>query len=405
MKTTAQTSARPINWKLNLFVVWIGQLVGNCAVSFALPFIPLYLRERFGLVDEVARGSYIAAFEFFGMMSFCISNPIWGALGDRYGRKLMLLRAYFLNGLTIPLMMVAPTPVWLIVVRAVVSCFSGTISASQALVVATTPEEHHGFALGALSTALWSGTVLGLLSGGLIVHFFSYRTAFFSCGAMLLVCGTITLLFARENFVRVPKAPAEGKPAGKRGLFNATVVSLLLFFCLLSLARKMDNPFLPMLVEIIGGVDEAVLNTSYISALAAVGGIISGFLFGALSDRFAPWKLAIPALAVAAGTMFIQANAHTLWMLAAGRFFCYFAAGGVEPVAFALLSRSTDAEHRSAVLGWSASVRVLGSLLGAALSGALISTIHTRGIFCAAGCVMAILIPYCLLILRRRGGK
>ena len=400
--TNARTHGKPINWKLNLLVVWIGQLVGNCAVSFALPFIPLYLRERFGLVDEVARGSYIAAFEFFGMMSFCISNPIWGALGDRYGRKLMLLRAYFLNGLTIPLMMVAPTPVWLIVVRALVSCFSGTISASQALVVATTPEKHHGFALGALSTALWSGTVLGLLSGGIIVHFFSYRVAFFSCGAMLIVCGLITLLFARENFVRQKKTSEIGKTVSRKGLFSVTVIALLGFFCLLSLARKMDNPFLPMLVEIIGGVNKAVLNTSYISALAAVGGIISGFLFGALSDRIAPWKLAIPALAVAGATMFIQAGAHSLWLLAAARFLCYFAVGGVEPVAFALLSRSTDAEHRSAVLGWSASLRVLGSLLGAALSGTLIASIHTRGIFCAAGCVMVLLIPYAMLILRRR---
>ena len=252
-----------------------------------------------------------------------------------------------------------------------------------------------------MSTALWSGTVLGLLSGGLIVHFFSYRTAFFSCGAMLLVCGTITLLFARENFVRRERVRKSDRAANRKGAFNVTVVALLGFFCLLSLARKMDNPFLAMLVEIIGGMNKAVLNTSYISALAAVGGIISGFLFGALSDRIAPWKLAIPALAVAGATMFLQAGAHSLWMLAAARFLCYFAVGGVEPVAFALLSRSTDAEHRSAVLGWSASLRVLGSLLGAALSGMLISSIHTRGIFCAAGCVLVLLIPYGMLILRR----
>ena len=216
-------------------------------------------------------------------------------------------------------------------------------------------------------------------------------------------CGPPYTVVLDDDYAEYCPWMSDSKPAGKRGLFNATVVSLLLFFCLLSLARKMDNPFLAMLVEIIGGVDGAVLNTSYISALAAVGGIISGFLFGALSDRFAPWKLAIPALAAAAGTMFLQAGAHTLWILAAARFFCYFAVGGVEPVAFALRSRSTAAAHRSAVLGWSASVRVLGSLLGAALSGVLISTIHTRGIFCAAGCVMVLLIPFGLLILRPRG--
>ena len=98
-----------VNWKLNLAVIWFSQIVAHCAMSFALPFIPLYMRWRFHLENEAERGVYVAMFEFFGLMTFCISNPIWGALADRYGRKIMLLRAYFLNGITIPLMMVAPS--------------------------------------------------------------------------------------------------------------------------------------------------------------------------------------------------------------------------------------------------------------------------------------------------------
>ena len=122
--------SRRINWKRNLFVVWLGQILAMCATSFALPFVPLYIREKFGIDDEAQRGVYVAAFQFFGMMSFCVSNPIWGMLGDRCGRKLMLLRAYFLNGITMPLLMAAPDIYWLIFFRMLVSCFSGTISAA-----------------------------------------------------------------------------------------------------------------------------------------------------------------------------------------------------------------------------------------------------------------------------------
>jgi len=397
---------KDINWKTNLFVIWSSQILAHCAMSFALPFMPLYMRYRFNLDDEAQRGMYVAMFQFFGMMTFCISNPIWGALGDRFGRKIMLLRAYFLNAITIPLMVVAPTVGWLIAVRALVNLFSGTISASQALVVTTTPEEKHGFALGTLSTALWSGTVFGLLGGGMVVHFFSYRMAFIICGAMLFVSGLITLLFARENFVQPRRREAEPKvakhPGRMRGVFNATIVSLMALVCLLAMARQMDTPFLPMLVEIIGGENNAELYTSYISALAAAAGILSGLFFGALSDRLPPWKLAIPALAFAGASMLCQSQSRSLWVLALCRFLCFFAAGGIEPVVLSQLSKSTPPEHRGVVLGWNGSIRVLGNLCGAGAAGLVVTRFGTRGVFLTAGIVMLMLIPATLAIFNPR---
>ena len=400
---SAFSPARPreINWKWNLAVIWFGQIIAHCAHAFVLPFIPLYMRWRFKLTSESELGLYIAAFEFFGMLTFCISNPLWGAFGDRYGRKLMLLRAYFLNGMCIPLMAVAPSPVWLIAVRALASCFSGTISAAQALVVTTTPEKYHGFALGTLSSALWSGNVFGLLGGGLVVHFFSYTTAFLTCGVLLFCSGLITLFFTRENFTPPARTKVESvaRPQ-KNPVFAPAILALFVLLCLLSMSRRMDTPFLPVLVAIIGGEQNAPLYTSYISALAAVGGILSGLLIGALSDRYPAWKIAIPAFAVAGVSMLFQAHTDSLWVLAAFRFVCFFAAGGIEPVIFSRLTHSTPPEHRGAVLGWSASIRVLGHLLAAGLNALIIVWINTRGIFAAAGIIMLLLIPLSSFIFR-----
>ena len=406
--SSSSAVAKPaeLYWKRNLFVVWLSQIIAHCAHSFVLPFIPLYMRSRFNLTSESELGLYISAFEFFGMLTFCISNPLWGALGDRYGRKLMLLRAYFLNGMSIPLMSVAPSPVWLIAVRALASCFSGTISASQALVVSTTPEKHHGFALGTLSSAMWSGNVFGLLGGGLVVHFFDYTVAFMTCGVLLFVSGIITLLFTRENFTPPVREKVErAEIPQKRHVLTGMVLALLGLLCLVSMSRRMDMPFLPVLVSIIGGEQNAELYTSYISALAAVGGILSGLLIGALSDRCPAWKLAIPAFAAAGATMLLQACAGSLWSLAAFRFLCFFAAGGIEPVIISRLSKSTAPEHRGAVLGWSASIRVLGILLGAGLSGATVAVVGTRGVFAAAGAVMLLLIPLCWAVMGRRNAE
>ena len=391
---------RPVNWKRNLYIIWLGQILALCGNSFALPFIPLYIRDHFGLIDEAQRGTVVAMYQFFGTMTFCLSNPLWGMFADRWGRKLMLLRAYFLNAVTIPLLMVAPSITWLIVIRATAAMFSGTVSASQALIVSNTPEEHHGFALGFLSTALWSGTVLGFLGGGMIVHFFSYRAAFLCCGAMFFLSGLLMLFFVRENFVPPDRRKRDAAKASG-GVFTVQLVLLLGFIGAVAMSRRIDIPFLPMLVEVVGGADKAALHTSFISALAAAGGVCSGILFGALSDRFPAWKLALPTLLVAGAATLIQSRTDSLWTLGFWRFVCYFAAGGLEPIIIAVIARTVAPERRSTALGWSASVRVAGGVVGAALSGAVVARFQTRGVFGAAGMLMLVLVPLSFMILRR----
>ena len=394
--------SRRINWKRNLFIVWLGQILAMCATSFALPFVPLYIREKFGIDDEAQRGVYVAAFQFFGMMSFCVSNPIWGMLGDRCGRKLMLLRAYFLNGITMPLLMVAPNIYWLIFFRMLVSCFSGTISAAQALVISTTPENKHGFALGVLSTALWSGSVLGLLGGGIVVHYFSYTAAFLSCGAIFILGGFLMLFGVSENFVPPPaevKAVRRRKPSLKK-LFAPGLFMLLVLLLCLALARRLDEPFLPMLVEKISGPQKAVLYTSYICALAAIGGILAGVIIGALSDRYPAWAIALPALLIAGAGTIVQACAGSIGVLAVARFFTFLTVGAIEPVVLAMVSRVTPPDHRGAALGWSASARVLGSVIGAAVSGGIVKFFMTRGVFFTGGVLLIALAPFAVLLLR-----
>lgn len=135
---------RPLNWKLNLFVIWLTQIMCVAGFSLIIPFVPIYIRDTWGVSDESVLGAWMAAFTFFGMLSYCVFTPVWGILADRYGRKLMLLRAYYLDGLIFPCFLLAPSPFWLIVARFVVSAFTGTVSAAQTLIVTTTPEKESG---------------------------------------------------------------------------------------------------------------------------------------------------------------------------------------------------------------------------------------------------------------------
>ena len=384
-----------ISWKRNLACVWCGQILSMAGTSMVIPFIPLFLREKLGFVNEAERALAVSLFSSVGLLSFCISNPLWGAVADRYGRKLMLLRAYFVTGITFPAMYFMPNWGALMVMRFISSAFSGTVSAAQTLVAVTTPDEHQGFALGTLSTAFWSGNMLGMVAGGVIVHYFGYMTAFLICGSMFLTGGLLTLFFVQENFVP-PEIPVVKEKKSWKNLlpgFDVAVWVVLGMMFVFPLARRCDEPFLALLVELIGGIERAALNTGWVAALAAVGGIISGVVFGHLSDRCKPVVLAVPALAAGGGFMLLQSMSQSLYVLGAARFCVFFAIGGLEPIFLAMLSHTVKKEQRGSAFGWGASIRMFGGMFGALIGGCVIAWLGTRGVFAFAGCLMFALIP------------
>ena len=169
-----------INWKKNLFVVWLSQFLAMVGFGCCMPFIPLLLKENLHIDDDSLRGLYVSIYYLAAMISLCIATAVWGVLADRFGRKLMLLRASYAAAIFYPLLALAPNFWVLATIRFVCSFFSGTVNPAQTLLIATTPADRHGFVLGVLSTATSAGNMLGYLMGGLIVHYFGYTEAFFT---------------------------------------------------------------------------------------------------------------------------------------------------------------------------------------------------------------------------------
>lgn len=327
-----------INWKRNLFFVWLSQILSLAGFGSVIPFIPLYMRNVLGVMDDGERGLWVSAFYFGGQLSFCISTPIWGALADRFGRRVMLLRANLVTACLFPLMAYVPGVIWLVAVRFLISIFSGTVNAAQTLVGSTTPQEHQGFALGTLSSALWSGNLIGYLAGGLVVDHFGYTPAFYTGAGMLLSAGIIVLLFVKDDFdphaLPVKPAQEEKEPFSFKKLipdFGRVVWILLFLFVYLGFVRKFDDPFIAIQVELIHGPERAAFWTGVICAGAAVAGVFSGIVLGWLCDRFSPGKIAIPATLLSGLLMIPQGMATSLWIFGGARFLNFFFAGGLDP--------------------------------------------------------------------------
>ena len=390
-------------WKSNLFWLWFTQTLAMMGMSGVMPFIPIYIRDTFGIVDEGPRGFCVACFTFAGLLGLTAAAPVWGVLGDRYGRKLMLLRAYFGLGLTIPLMLLAPNVWSLVAIRFVSSIFAGTVSAAQTLAVTTTPDKNHGLTLGLLGAAMWGGNMTGYFVGGLVVEHIGYVGTFAGCGMLMLLAATATICFVHEDFTPPVRSVSEKKSrfAAWRGLEPAVWIICAIMF-LIALSRRADGPYLAMLVEIVNGTTERAAHyTGIVSGISALGGIFAGAVCGALSDRFSMYKVAVPLIVVSIIACVLQATATHIAVLAAARCVMFFSAGGLEPVILARLAHLTPPERRGAVLGLNASLRNGGVMAAALLSGGIIYLVGTRGVFLFGAAAFPLIFPLLWLLYRR----
>src|SRR2546421_11054383 len=137
------------------------------AFGFVLPFLPLYLKE-IGVRPDSAVVFWSGALVTSTGISLAIFSPIWGALADRHGRKLMVLRSMLIGGLIIALMGLVQNVEQFLALRILQGVFTGTIAAATALVAGIGPRERPPLGMGFLQTSGYVGVSAGPGPGGLI---------------------------------------------------------------------------------------------------------------------------------------------------------------------------------------------------------------------------------------------
>src|SRR3981081_2969534 len=128
------------SWQTSLYVTCVAQATAMLAFGFVLPFLPLYLKE-IGVRPDSAVVFWSGALVTSTGISLAIFSPIWGALADRHGRKLMVLRSMLIGGVIIALMGLVQNVEQFLVLRILQGMFTGTIAAATALVATIGPRD------------------------------------------------------------------------------------------------------------------------------------------------------------------------------------------------------------------------------------------------------------------------
>ena len=381
-------------WRRNLTVVWIAELLAIMGFSSTSPIFTYFIQDLGVPNNLVARWSGIVI--AVSSISMGILGPIWGALGDSHGRKVMIMRAMFGGAIIIGLQGFSQN-VWQFAgLRLIQGALTGTVTAATALVASNTPKERLGETLGKLQLAIFLGQAFGPMTGGFVADTLGYRATFWLTGAYLIVAGGLILFLVHEEFT-----PVEGATEGRffsrmRQDFSTIFAGSLLGLVLglrfaLRVGLRLTSPTMPLIVQDL--MPGSTLLGSASGLLATVSGISSALAaptIGRWADRGNSRTLLIGSAMLAAAAMIIQGLAPTYWLLVAGQFLLGLGIGGTLAVISSYIGRMAPEGRVGTAFGLDAMAVSLAGATGPSIGGWMSDTISRRAPLFVGGVVMAL---------------
>lgn len=370
----------------NFRAVWLALFTTSLGLMAFLPVLALYVEEEFGVTDPQQVAFWASVIYGVGPFSAACMGPIWGAMGDRYGKKRMAVRANVAIALTTALMPLAPSPGWLVAMRVLQGVFAGYVAPSMALVTGHLPKRVHGRIIAQLQVAMALGSFLGPYVGAELTAWFGRCALFWVASTMSALAAVRVLACAVDS----PPSPAS-RSATFFGSFrsgvgallgNRTFAALLLLLLVLRLGQNMLEPMLSLFVRDLGpqrwiaawsSSESLALDRTIAVAFGvlAVGQWCFTPMWGRMADRRGPLRsLTLLAFGLCA-TQALMARVSSVDQFLLLRCLLACLMAGSLTLAYSAASKRVDDAHRTLSLSLVQSCIQLGLAFGPLLGTAV----------------------------------
>lgn len=354
------------------------------SVGALLPVLPLYVKgplEGGSFSVGVAVGS-------FSLVAVLV-RPVWGRVGDRWGRKVLILGGAGIAAVSVAGYLLASSLAVLLAMRVLNGVGEGAFFVGVASVVNDlAPEERRGEALSLFSLALYGGLTVGPALGETVLGHGGF--------ASVWVLGAAGALAAMLLGLRVPETrPTPAEPAGGPLVHRAGLIPGVVFASSIW-GLSGFVAFVPLYARDLGMGGSRFVFATYAAVVLAIRSI------GArLPDRLGPRRTAAYSLAGSIAGLLLTA----LWARPAGLFAgtVLFAVGQALafPALMTLAVRRAPASERGSVVGTFTAFFDLAHGLGAISLGWVAAAFGYRGSFVAGSLAAAI----GMVVLLRPGGR
>ena len=325
-----------------------------------------------------------------------IASPIWGVLGDRLGRKPMLIRSMVGGALTVGLIFLVQTPLQLVILRFLQGATSGTVAAATALVAVETPRNRVGWALGVVTSAVALGGAIGPVVGGFAGATFGLRLVFLGGGILLLLSTIPVFLIVRESPLR-KRDPArlgtlaliKQRPGAQRSL-----AVLIAAQGLVSVANSATQQLVVLrLLEMLSSGVAAVTGIAF--GLSGIATSASAVFYTVITRRIGYGRTTALAALLMAAAVSLLAVAPWVAVVVGAVALNGMLSGVVIPATASMIGLETPSEAQSTVFGINASSVAFGFFLGPLIGGGVAAT---AGVPVALGVVAVLALVLAVLL-------
>ena len=336
------------------------------AMAFALPA----LSETWHLKPVAFTAALTAS-----SVGLFLGSLICGWLGDRLGRKPVLMGCVAVFGAMSLATAIAPSLAWLTVARFLTGLgIGGGIPTSIALLSDLSPPRRQGGLVMAMTCGVQAGNVLGGIVAARLLAPFGWPTVFVVGGIIPLILLPLLAWPLPESFVRwtEPSAPS-ANAIGQ--LFTPEFAGITLLLWLINFLSLLTiyfiNSWLPSMLHSLG---IATASAILAAAMFQLGGIAGGLGSGPLVNKYGTEKIVAAMLAMGGCWLLLLGLTHVSTLAMA----CFIFGTGIGISAGQLgINALSGAAYPTAIrntgTGWALGVGRLGNIAGPLFGGFLLA--------------------------------
>ena len=370
-----------------LFIIFLVIFIDLVGFGIVIPILPYYAKT-YG-ASATMLGWLMTS---YSAMQF-IFAPIWGRLSDRIGRRPVLLGSMAGIALSMVILGLAPSLLWLFIGRTFAGICGANISTATAYIADVTSEKDRAKGMGLIGAAFGLGFIFGPVIGGVLSRF-GYGVPMFAAAVLSLG----NSVFAYFKLAEPPQS--EAFRAGNRAKrFDGlalresmgdprTRMAVLLFFLVTVALTQMEVTF-ALFVEARHGFDAQ--GTGWLLAfMGIIMVIVQGGLIGKLSNRLGEIRLILAGTMLMAVALVLMAQAMQLPWLYVGLAVLALGNGVVNPSLSSLASQGALPGRRGATMGVYQSAGSLARVVGPPVAGVLYDGFGIARPFLIAAALMGV---------------